>query len=127
MQKHLQRLLLIVAMMLVPWVTQSQTLEDYTFSTGVDTTKWVDMSTATTILSPSGSDGLASSVRNIGFPFPFGEEGYAQYSVNTDGNLRLGPTVTGTGSRSPHPTATTTTQRLTSSGATATVCRARTM
>ena len=100
MQKHLQKLLLIVAMMLVPWVTQSQTLEDYTFSTGVDTTKWVDMSTATTILSPSGSDGLASSVRNIGFPFPFGEEGYAQYSVNTDGNLRLGPTVTGTGSYS---------------------------
>ena len=27
MQKHLQKLLLIVAMMVVPWVTQAQTLE----------------------------------------------------------------------------------------------------
>ena len=96
MQKHVQKLLLIVAMMFVPWVTQAQTLGEYTFSTGVDTSKWIDMSTATQILTPSGSDGLASAVQNIGFSFPFAEDGYTQYSVNTDGNLRLGSTVTGT-------------------------------
>ena len=95
MQKHLQRLLLIVTMMVVPWVTQAQTLGDYTYSTGVDTTKWIDMSSATQILTPSGNDGLASSLQNIGFTFPFGEDGYTQYSVNTDGNMRLGY-VTGT-------------------------------
>lgn len=60
MQKHLQKLLLIVAMMVVPWVTQGQTLREYIFSTGTDSSKWVNMSSATQILSPSGSDGLAS-------------------------------------------------------------------
>ena len=87
MQKHLQKLLLLVAMMLVPWVTQAQTLDDYSFSTGIDTSKWVNMSSATQILTPSASDGLASSVQNIGFSFPFGGSTYTQYSVNTDGNL----------------------------------------
>ena len=96
MRKHVQRLLLIVATMLVPWVTQAQTLGEYTYSTGIDTSKWIDMSTATQILTPSGHDGLASSVQNIGFSFPFGEDGYTQYSVNTDGNLRLGSTATTT-------------------------------
>ena len=96
MRKHVQRLLLIVATMLVPWVTQAQTLGEYTYSTGIDTSKWIDMSTATQILTPSGHDGLASSVQNIGFSFPFGEDGYTQYSVNTDGNLRLGTTATTT-------------------------------
>ena len=100
MQKHLQRLLLIVAMMFVPWVTQAQTLGEYTFSTGTSTTMWIDMSTATQILTPTGSDGLASSLRSIGFSFPFGEDDYTQYSVNTDGNLRLGSIVTGTGNYS---------------------------
>lgn len=130
MQKHLQKLLLLVAMMLVSWVTQAQTLGEYTYSTGVDTSKWIDMSTATQILTPSGNDGLASSVQNIGFSFPFGEDGYTQYSVNTDGNLRLGSTATAL-STIPRPsqplTQTSTTRRLTPSVATATACRARIM
>ena len=96
MVKHLlQKLLLLVAILFVPWVTQAQTLSEYTYSTGTDATKWIDMSSATQILTPSNSDGLASSVLNIGFTFPFGEGTYTQYSVNTDGNLRLGGTVTG--------------------------------
>ena len=66
MQKRLIQTLLFVAMVLIPWITQAQTLGEYTFSTGTDTTKWVDMSSATQILSPvsSGSDSRASSVRN---------------------------------------------------------------
>ena len=96
MQKKLQKLLFIVLMIAVPWVSQAQSLGMYTYSTGVDTTKWIDMSSATQILTPSNSDGLASAVQNIGFSFDFGEGSYTQYSVNTDGNLRLGSTVTGT-------------------------------
>ena len=95
MKKHLS-LLMLVAALLVPWASNAQSLGDYTFSTGTDATKWISMTGATQILTPSGSDGLASAVRNIGFSFPFGEENYTKYSVNTDGNLRLGPTVTGT-------------------------------
>jgi hypothetical protein len=99
MFKFLSKLLLAAALC-VPWVTQSQELGDYTFSTGTDPTMWVDMSSATQILTPTGNDGLASSVQSIGFPFQFGEDVFTQYSVNTDGNLRLGSTVTGTGSYS---------------------------
>ena len=93
-------MLLIVAMTVVPWVTLAQSLGEYTFSTGIDTTRWINMESATQILTPSNSDGLASSVQNIGFSFPFGNNSYMQYSVNTDGNLRLGSTVTGTGNYS---------------------------
>ena len=50
MKKHVQNLLLIAAMLIVPWVNQAQTLGMYTYSTGTDTTKWIDMSTATQIL-----------------------------------------------------------------------------
>lgn len=90
------RALLLVTMMVAPCMTEGQTLGEYVYSTGVDTTKWIDMDAATQILTPVGNDGLASSLQNIGFEFPFGEEDYSQFSVNTDGNLRLGATVTGT-------------------------------
>ena len=96
MQKRFQKLLLIMVTMFVPWIIQAQSLGDYTFSTGVDTTKWIDMSSATQILTPSNNDGLASSLQNIGFTFRFGAGTYTQYSVNTDGNLRLGHLATGT-------------------------------
>ena len=98
MQKRLIQTLLFVAMMLIPWITQAQTLGDYTFSTGTDTTKWVDMSSATQIITMTSNGDRVSTVRNIGFSFPFGAGVYTQYSVNTDGNLRLGPTATTTGS-----------------------------
>ena len=95
MKKHLSVLMLIAALLL-PWASKAQTLGEYTFSTGTDATLWYDMTGSTQILSPSGSDGLASAVQNIGFVFPFGEDNYTQFSVNTDGNLRLGSTATGT-------------------------------
>ncbi|MBR6048805.1 MAG: fibronectin type III domain-containing protein [Bacteroidales bacterium] len=97
MKKHLC-LLMLIAALVVPWASRAQavTLGNYAFSTGVDATKWVSMTGATQILTPSNSDGMASSVQSIGFSFPFGSTNYTQYSVNTDGNLRLGSTVTGT-------------------------------
>ena len=98
MKKQVLYLWFIVAMVVVPWINQAQTLGEYTYTTGVDTTKWVDMSSSTTILTRSSNGDAASTVRNIGFSFPFGPDNYTQYSVNTDGNLRLGSTATTTSS-----------------------------
>ena len=90
--------LLLLAALIVPWATQAQTqtLSNYAFTTGLDSSKWVNMASATQILTCTGNDGAASAVVNIGFSFPFADTAYTQYSVNTDGNLRLGGTVTGT-------------------------------
>ena len=74
----------------------AQDLDAYTFSTGTDATKWIPLTTTTSIIAPGAVDGRASTLQEIGFPFIFGEDSYTQFSVNTDGNLRLGPTVTGT-------------------------------
>ncbi|MBR3413532.1 MAG: fibronectin type III domain-containing protein [Bacteroidales bacterium] len=94
MQKHLQKLLLIVAMMVVPWVTQGQDVQDYAFTTGVDSTMWITMSSsATHVTAIEGEDDAASSCINIGFPFNFGGTTYTQFSCNSNGRVRLGSTV----------------------------------
>ena len=73
-----------------------QSLGEYRFSTGVDASKWYDLNSYTNI-SVSDGDSYASSLQNIGFTFTFAGTQYTQFSVNSDGNLRLGGTVTGTG------------------------------
>ena len=93
MKKILQKWLLIVAMILVPWVTQGQTLDVYSFSTGVDASKWITLSSPSNVYTEY-SDDAASSVFNIGFTFPFGEGAYSQFSVSSNGTFRLGPTAT---------------------------------
>ncbi len=83
--------------LLFPVVLQGQMLSDYAYSTGVDNGKWIPLpASATQILASGTGDYGASAVTNLGFTFLFGEEGYTQFSVNTDGNLRLGGTATGT-------------------------------
>jgi len=74
----------------------AQTLADYTFTTGTDATKWQTLTTTTSLITPGAGDYGVSTVQDIGFSFTFGSEAYTQFSVNADGNLRLGPTVTGT-------------------------------
>ena len=94
MQKPLQKLLLIVAMLFVPWVTQAQDVQDYTFATGVDNTMWITLSSsATHVTAIEGEDDAASSCINIGFPFNFGGTTYTQFSCNSNGRVRLGSTV----------------------------------
>ena len=98
MRRGIQYLLLL-AVLAVSGMLHAQSLADYEFTTGIDASKWVNMSSATVILSPStsGSDALASSSPvAIGFSFPFASSNYTHYSVNTDGNLRLGNSVTAT-------------------------------
>ncbi|MCQ2221028.1 MAG: fibronectin type III domain-containing protein, partial [Prevotella sp.] len=97
MKKHLQILSLVAALCL-PWVGWSQTtLEDYVFSTGVDASKWITLpTTLPSLITPGAGDYGVSSVQNLGFTFPFGPNDYTQFSVNADGNLKLGSSVTGT-------------------------------
>ena len=80
---------------------QGQTLGNYTFSTGVDATRWIPLTTTANLLTTgSGSsthpyDSRRSAVLDIGFAFTFAGEQYTKFSVNSDGNLRFGTTVTG--------------------------------
>ncbi len=98
--KAFLRSLTLVAALCVGWAANAQSLADYTYATGVDATKWVTITDSTNLLGTGNADGRASSLQNIGFTFPFGEDVYTQFSVNSDGNLRLGSTVTGTGAYS---------------------------
>lgn len=96
MFKHVLRLMLLVAIAL-PTASQAQTLDEYTFATGTNASLWINVpSTATQLIGASAGDDSASPVTDLGFSFPFGENVYTQFSVNTDGNLRLGNTATGT-------------------------------
>lgn len=80
---------------------RAQTLGNYTFSTGIDATRWIPLTTTTNLLTVgSGSsthpyDSRRSAVLDIGFTFTFAGEQYTKFSVNSDGNLRFGTTVTG--------------------------------
>ncbi|MCG2611374.1 T9SS type A sorting domain-containing protein [Flavobacterium sp. SM15] len=58
----------------------------------------VDMSSGTTQLVGAGLDAAASVVTNIGFNFVFMGTGFTQFSVNEDGQLKLGSVVVGTNS-----------------------------
>ncbi len=73
----------------------AQGLEAYYFSTGTDSTKWIPLSTTTSLLATTG-DGVASSVQDLGFTFNFAGNNYTQFSVNSDGNFRFGSVVTAT-------------------------------
>ncbi|MBR5725557.1 MAG: fibronectin type III domain-containing protein [Muribaculaceae bacterium] len=94
MKKHLLFLMILFSIFAVR--VNAQGLEDYNFSTGVDATKWIPLTTTTSIITPGAGDYGVSAVQEIGFSFTFGETVYTQFSVNSDGNLRLGSTVTGT-------------------------------
>lgn len=88
--------LMLMAMLCIPWASRAQSLVEYVFSSGEDTTQWIDISSTSNLVGTG--DGVASTIQQIGFSFPFAEETFTQFSVNSDGNLRFGSTVTGTGS-----------------------------
>ena len=94
--KSILRCLALVAALCVGWVANAQSLETYTYSTGVDESMWITVTDSTNLLGTGNADARASSVQSIGFAFPFANSSFTQFSVNSDGNLRLGPTVTGT-------------------------------
>lgn len=70
MRKSLRKLLLMAAVLLVPWVTHAQNLSDYTLT--VDTSTFTSIvSTGSSISFSSPDDGYGTV--NMPFAFPFGE------------------------------------------------------
>ena len=71
----------------------SSGLEDYAFTTGTDGTTYTP---SLTQLIGSGQDDQASELTEIGFTFTYDEVEYTQFSVNSNGRLRLGNDVIST-------------------------------
>lgn len=67
---------------------------NYTFSTNTSSSL-TDMSTGTTTLIGADQDDIASAITAIGFNFYLNGTGYNQFSVNSNGTLRLGSTAVG--------------------------------
>ena len=84
-------------MLLTAGVTCAQTLEDYSYSSSTGYSIWKNVTNTTNLLGTGNGDSKVSAVQSIGFSFPFAGSYYTQFSVNSDGNLRLGGTATGTG------------------------------
>ena len=94
MKSYIRFLALVAALCVVGVANALPTRFHHTTTTV--TGKWETLTNTTDLLGSGSFDGRASAVLNIGFAFPFGKTVYTQYSVNSDGNLRFGPTVTGT-------------------------------
>jgi hypothetical protein len=85
-------LLLIASFFFLQVQLFSQSSATYTFS-NTTTGSLIDMSSGTTQLIAGSVDDGVSSVTNIGFEFVFMGTIYSQFSVSSNGLLRLGSTV----------------------------------
>jgi hypothetical protein len=68
---------------------------NYAFST-ITTGSLTDMSSGTTLLIPADQDDLPSALTNFGFDFYFMGARYTQFTVNTNGSILLGATISNT-------------------------------
>lgn len=91
-ESSLLGIFLAVFFLCAPIVSTAQGLSSYTFATGVDAGRWIPV-TSTTNVGPEGDD-EASDLLPIGFSFPFGDSRYTQFSVSTNGFMRLGSVIT---------------------------------
>ena len=90
--------ILVLLLVMLSGVTAfGQVFENYRFDTGT-TTSWY---ATTSQLIGSGVDDGVSDVVDIGFTFYYDGVSYTQFSVNSNGILRLGSTVVGTNYSSP--------------------------
>ena len=85
--KKLTALFFAAATMLLGSPLRAQTLIDnYRFSTGVDTTKWIDITGMDSTLIEAPASGLMYSGRSglmaIGFSYSFAGTSYTSFSVN---------------------------------------------
>ncbi|MGE3800498.1 MAG: hypothetical protein AB7H80_05715, partial [Candidatus Kapaibacterium sp.] len=87
-------LLVAFGMLLLTSVGYGQAITDYVFTTGTGTR--TDMSTGTTTIIGNAVDDGSSGVQSIGFNFVFAGTTYTQYSVSSNGAMRLGATVVST-------------------------------
>lgn len=68
-------------------------IDTWGFTTGVDTTLWMDLGADYTVLfsTTNGTQNHASSgLRDIGFPFTLGATTHTKFSTNVNGTVRLG-------------------------------------
>lgn len=68
-------------------------IDTWGFTTGVDTTLWMDLGEDYTVLfsTTNGTQNHASSgLRDIGFPFTLGATTHTKFSTNVNGTVRLG-------------------------------------
>lgn len=73
---------LVVALCL-GFSARADIVQGYSFSTGVDASKWIELSTYTTL------DGLCSPLVDMGFDFYFFGENYRYFSVTDQGVVRF--------------------------------------
>lgn len=73
-------------------ITNGQSTANYSFATGTSGSL-TDMSSGTTQLIAANQDDVASALTNIGFDFFFQGVRYSQFSVNSNGSIRLGNVV----------------------------------
>ena len=93
---------------------RAQTLVDnYRFSTRVDSTAWIDITGIdSALVTPPASGwitsgGLSSQLTDIGFTFPFAGTDYTTFGTNLMGALRFGARIVGTQSGNTLTTAST--------------------
>ena len=94
---NLKNILFFMAVLLFAGTVWGQSSANYAFTATTDGSL-ADMSDGTTtILTPSSTTGdFASAVADIGFNFTFMGSVYTQFSVNSNGLMRLGGTVVST-------------------------------
>ena len=94
--------LALFLLMLGTGLINAQSAANYSFTT-VTTGSLADMSTGTTDIFSTGthSSNISSAVLDIGFPFVFMGQEYTQFSINSNGQMRMGSTVIGGAARSP--------------------------
>ena len=92
----------VVLLALLPMAAgaQSITLADYTFSTGVDASKWFTITSTTNLCTEDVGDYAYTPLQTLPFTFPFGGSSYTQWSASGDGLLCLGSTLVDPGSGS---------------------------
>ena len=94
----MKKFLLLGLMAVLGFRAQGQMVIDtWSFSTGVDTTLWMDLGEDYTVLfsTTNGTQSYAGSgLRDIGFPFTLGATTHTKFSTNVNGTVRLGRTST---------------------------------
>ncbi|GAB4094503.1 Ig-like domain-containing protein [Flaviaesturariibacter terrae] len=90
-----RRLVGMLSLLVLAASVQAQSTANYVFSTATNGSL-VDMSSGTTQLIASSQDDAQSAITNLPFDFWFMGTRYTQFSVNSNGLIRLGGTAVGT-------------------------------
>ena len=93
-----KRLLLLLLLAIgLPWAAKAQDLADYTYTTGVDATRWITLDNPQGALTSGYHDDDASNIIAMGtdFSFPFGNGNYTNFWVNSNGMFSFSSTTSG--------------------------------